>query len=106
MKVPVSAEKQARLEAQGVKAGPVTLGIRPTHMMLADGGVKGTVDVSEMMGSEVHLHLNTLGRDAIVIVPTTDLGGKRYTMGDEVTFTFSGDLVHLFDPETGKNLEY
>ena len=44
----------------------------------------GTVDVSEMMGSEVHLHVNADGKDVILVIPTTDLpaawrGGIPYT---------------------------
>ena len=47
-----------------------------------------------------------IGR-AIVRIPTTELaeeqrGGMGY--GTELHFTFREDLVHLFDPETGKNL--
>ena len=67
--------------------------------------LEGTVDVSEMMGSSVHLHITAEGRDCIVIVPTLntetdDLGG-----GAKVRFTFAPNAIHVFDPETEKNLE-
>ena len=105
--VKLSAEKARRLAEKGVESRPVTLGLRPTHAVLAEaGGVAGAVDVSEMMGSEVHLHVKALDRDAILIIPTTELAGRRITMGDEVRFTFDGALVHVFDPETEMNLEY
>jgi len=43
----------------------------------------------------------------VLRIPTTELaeeqrGGMGY--GTELHFTFREDLVHLFDPETGKNL--
>ena len=85
----------------------IILGLRPIHAALSETeGVSGTVDVSEMMGGEVHLHVNALGRSAILIIPTTELSGRKIQMGDEVRFTFSGALVHVFDPETEENLEY
>ncbi len=110
--IPVSAEKQARLRQNGVKAQPVTLGIRPEHISLTGDStrmLRGTVDVSEMMGSAIHLHVNVLGRDAIIIVPTTELDANGHktvnTIGHAIAFTFSGNLVHLFDRELGSNLE-
>ncbi|MDY3712668.1 MAG: sn-glycerol-3-phosphate ABC transporter ATP-binding protein UgpC [Agathobaculum sp.] len=110
--IPISAEKQARLRQNGIKAQPVTLGIRPEHISLTGDStrmLRGTVDVSEMMGSAIHLHVNVLGRDAIIIVPTTELDANGHktvnTIGHAIAFTFSGNLVHLFDRESGSNLE-
>ena len=107
-----SEEKQARLLEQSVQSQPITLGIRPEHVSLVDAGEKtlsGTVDVSEMMGSSVHLHLNSLGQDVIVIVQTTDIDKERRSelkAGRELSFTFSGELVHMFSKEDEHNLEF
>ncbi|MDO4315545.1 MAG: sn-glycerol-3-phosphate ABC transporter ATP-binding protein UgpC [Oscillospiraceae bacterium] len=106
-----SDEKQANLTRNDVQPQRVTLGVRPEHIaLLGDGGqmLHGTVDVSEMMGSSVHLHLSALGRDVIVIVSTMDLRGPHpagFTSGQDIAFTFGGNVIHLFDRETGKNLE-
>ena len=103
----LSAEKAQRLAQQGVESRKVILGLRPTHAVLSEGsGISGTVDVSEMMGSEVHLHVKALDRDAILIIPTTELAGRKIAMGEQVRFTFDGALVHVFDPETEQNLEF
>ncbi len=67
--------------------------------------MKAKVDVSEMMGSSVHLHLSAEGRDVIVIVPTVDMK-KSYRMGDTVEFGFNGNVAHVFSKETDKNLEF
>jgi len=107
-KVELSAAKQANLAAKGVSAQKITLGVRPPHIALAksaDNAVKAIVDVSEMMGSEVHLHVNANGKDVVIIVPTLDLGGASYSYGSELYFTFTGDVCHVFDAE-GKNLEF
>ncbi len=69
----------------------------------SNGGVTGTVDVAEMMGSSVHLHITAEGRD-IIIVPTTDME-ERLNMGDTVRFTFKGNVAHVFSKKTDKNLE-
>ena len=108
-KVFLSDEKQTKLKKNGVKPGPVTLGVRPEHLLLTgdpNAMVCGTVNVSEMMGSAVHLHISACGTDTIIIVPTGDLeNANAYAIGSEVSFTFSGATAHLFDRETGLNLE-
>ena len=105
-KVELSAEKEARLLAKGVESQSVTLGIRPEHTDLVDNnGVAAKVDVFEMMGSSIHLHVTAAGKDVIIIVPTAD-GGNNFKMGQEVKFSFSGAVAHVFSKETEKNLEW
>ena len=108
-KVILSGEKQVNLKKNNVKPGPITLGVRPEHLLLSgseDNAIRGTVDVSEMMGSAVHLHVSACGRDTIMIVPTTEIeSSAAFTIGSPIAFTFSGSTAHLFDRETQKNLE-
>lgn len=100
----LSKEKQDRLKAKGVKEQDITLGVRPDHMVLADKGIRAKVDVSELMGTSVHLHVTALGRDVIAIVPTE--GRKVELAGQEIHLTFSGNVANLFSKEDEKNLEY
>ncbi|MBR0355466.1 MAG: TOBE domain-containing protein, partial [Oscillospiraceae bacterium] len=104
-RVELDPEKEARLLKNNVQSQPVTLGVRPEHTDLVENGVKAKVDVSEMMGSSVHLHLTAEGRDVIIIVPTIDMKGS-YHMGDSVEFGFKGNVAHVFSKETDKNLEF
>ena len=106
-----SEEKQKALLANNAQSGAVTLGVRPEHIMLcADGGehsIQAKVDVSEMMGSSIHLHTNVQGKDVVMVISTVDLpagheGGFHF--GEDVSFTFGGNVMHVFDPETGKAL--
>ena len=72
----LSEEKQANLRRNNVKPGAVTLGVRPEHLLLsdsADNTISGKIEVSEMMGSAVHLHVSACGSDTIIIVPTTEI---------------------------------
>ena len=105
IKVELDAEKEARLLANNVQSQEVTLGVRPDHTTIADAGVMAKVDVSEMMGSSVHLHVSAEGRDVIIIVPTIDMKGN-FAMGDTVHFTFDGSVAHVFSKETERNLEW
>ncbi|MBE5785015.1 MAG: sn-glycerol-3-phosphate ABC transporter ATP-binding protein UgpC [Clostridiales bacterium] len=109
-KVYLPEDKQAALRAAGAEAQDITLGIRPEHIMLsrsdADAHITATVDVSEMMGSSIHLHANMGGKDVVIIIPTLDLGAREQdlTFGTKVDFTFGGNVVHMFNKETGMNL--
>ena len=103
--VELSEDKQERLKANNVAEQDVILGVRPDHLTLCDNGIKGTVDVSELMGSSVHLHVAAAGRDVIVIVPTNGEVAS-FPMGTEVNLTFGGNVAHVFSKETEKNLEF
>ena len=104
-KVELDEEKEARLLKNDVQSQDVTLGVRPDHTDLSQDGVAAKVDVSEMMGSSVHLHVSAEGRDVIIIVPTIDMKGN-YHMGDTIHFSFGGNVAHVFSKETDKNLEF
>jgi multiple sugar transport system ATP-binding protein len=107
----LSDEKQANLTAHNVEPQDITLGVRPEHIALMGDGtnmIHGTVDVSEMMGSAVHLHLQACGRDTIIIVQTMDLQGPNkvdFSIGSPIAFTFGGNVAHMFSKTTEKNLE-
>ena len=105
VKVKLDEKKTARLLKNNVQSQPITLGVRPEHTNISDKGVPAKVDVSEMMGSSVHLHVDADGRDVIIIVPILDME-DNYKIGDLVHFTFAGNVAHVFSKETGKNLEY
>ena len=107
--VELSPEKQAALAAKNVAPQAITLGVRPEHIMLTDNGIAAKVDVSEMMGSAVHLHVNDGKQDVVIVVQTMDMTGHQlssFTSGTVINFTFNGNVAHLFNKETGKNLEF
>lgn len=97
------------LAEHGVEEGPVVLGVRPEHMAFSlkpsAQSLKCSVVVSEMMGSELHLHLECVdGSQIIVRVPTVELTDDERrsanTPGSTVYITFSGKVMHLFDKES------
>ncbi len=109
-KIELPEDKQKALKEKGTAPQDITLGIRPDHIVLSEGGaaaIPATVDVTELMGSTIHMHVNISGKDAIVILPTIDLNGEQkngFAYGSKVNITFGGNVVHLFDKKTEKNL--
>ena len=106
--VVLSEEKQAKLAANNVEEQEVTLGLRPEHIVLADSGVPAVVELYEMMGASVHLHVAALGKDVVLVVSTMDMTPAQLAalqMGSNIKFDFSGSIAHVFSKETGVNLE-
>ena len=109
MKVKLSEEKQKNLFAKKISGQPVTLGVRPQHILLCGeaDSMRASVEVSEMMGSEIHLHVNMNGQEVVIIVPTMDLTGahiQHFVYNAVINFTFGGNVCHVFDCD-GNNLE-
>lgn len=107
VKVALPESKQKVLVEKNVNAQDITLGVRPSHITLGEGAntLSAMVDVSEMMGIEVHLHDNARGRDVVVIVPTMDLSSVNFAAGTTLHLHFDGNVCHHFDSE-GKNFEF
>ena len=106
--VELSAEKQAKLAANNVAEQDIVLGVRPEHIELSKDGINAKVDVSEMMGSSVHLHVTAMDRDVVLVVSTMNMTGAEVaalTAGAPVKFNFAGHVCHVFNKETGINLE-
>ena len=110
--IPVAAEIAAKLTAKGQGSADITLGVRPEHITLTDdtaSAIEATVEVSELMGSEIYLHA-TVGaekQNVVMRIQTTDLpeqyrGGVPY--GTKLNFTFRPQLIHMFDPTSEKSL--
>ena len=108
MKVELSDEKQKALAKNNVAPQKIVLGVRPEHIELGKEGIPATVDVSEMMGSSVHLHVTAMGRDVVLVVSTMNMTAAEVAAlntGANVKFNFAGHVCHVFSKETGINLE-
>ena len=105
--VELSEDKQAALAKNNVAEQDIVLGVRPEHIVL-ESGIAGKVDVSELMGSSVHLHVDSMGRDVVMVVSTMNMTGAEIaalTNGANVEFNFPGHVCHVFNKETCVNLE-
>ena len=108
IKTILSEDKQAALTKNNVAEQDIVLGVRPEHITLEKSGYEGKVDVSELMGSTVHLHVESLGRDVVMVVSTMNMTAAEVaglSHGSAVHYTFPGHVCHVFNKETGINLE-
>ena len=110
-KIAISPETGKALEAAGVTSLDVTAGVRPEQMQLANadkpGAMSGTIDVSELMGSTVHVHASVDGYDFVLVIPTIDFDGalgRSFADGAPISFKFEPNAVHFFDKASGKNI--
>ncbi len=104
---------QKKLAEKNIAATAVTVGIRPEHIHFStqssDAALSAVVDVSEMMGSEIYLHVTVTGKDFVLRIPTTELPVEHrsgFPYGTQIHFSFPPELIHLFDSETERNLLY
>ena len=113
-KIEVDGEKKEELKAKQIGSMPVKLGVRPEHIVLADvnspSAIPCTLEVNEMMGSELHLHVYTEdGTRLIVRIPTIGLTleqRKEMVYGKKLYITFESKVMHFFNKETELNLIY
>ena len=111
-KIPVSGEKGKALLARDIQSREIILGVRPEHIVIADGkgkeSIPTTIEVNEMMGSELHLHVvSEDGTKIIVRIPTISLSEKQKEQmmyGQPLNITFEGKAMHFFDPESELNI--
>ena len=99
------ADKQEALKKMDKVPVDIIAGVRPVHIHLSQDGIDAMVDVSELMGSELHLHVNSNGKDVVIVVPTTDIDvGAVHGGHKPVKYSFRPELMHFFDKETEKNI--
>ena len=112
-RIEVDGETGENLAAKAVDSRSVVLGVRPEHITLSQPGphaIPCTIIVNEMMGSELHIHAETEdGAQLVVRVPTLGLRRQEraeLVNGAKIHVSFPGEVMHLFDPETERNLIY
>ena len=111
-KIEVSGEKGNVLSQKNTKAQEVILGVRPEHMYLKEEAGKDTIEcvvqVNEMMGSELHLHVLTSDNTKLIVrVPTINLSHaqrEKLVYGAKIHVSFEGKVMHFFDIETEESL--
>ena len=111
-KIPLNEDQTAVLSAKGTGSRDIILGVRPEHTTVlfdkAENAIECTIDVNEMMGSELHLHLSSANDDKIIVrLPTVDLTREQrasLSYGNKMYITFPAKVMPLFDPETERSL--
>ena len=112
VRIPLNEDQNAVLAAKKVTSRDIILGVRPEHTTVlfqqAENAIECTINVNEMMGSELHLHLTSAHDDKIIVrLPTVDLTNEQrhsLSYGNKMFITFPAKVMHLFDPETERSL--
>ena len=84
----------------------VVAGVRPVNVVISDDGtgIDAVIEVAEMMGSEMHLHMNTSGTEVIAIVTTLKMDIDEMSAGTKLKLKLQTEAMHLFDAETEESL--
>jgi len=112
VRIPLNPDQNDVLSRKGVGSQEIILGVRPEHTTVLfdgrDNAIECTINVNEMMGSELHLHLSSKNSDKIIVrLPTVDLTREQWhqlSYGNRLFITFPAKVMHLFDPESEKSL--
>ena len=112
VRIPLNADQNAVLAQKNAQPQDIILGVRPEHTTVlfeqAENAIECTINVNEMMGSELHLHLTSAHDDKIIVrLPTVDLTNEQrqsLSYGNKMFITFPAKVMHLFDPETERSL--
>ena len=105
-RIPLPSEKQAVLEQRKAQAQDITLGVRPEHISICEpeqAYIQATVDVSEMMGSSVHLHMTMQGREVVVVAQLMGVQNYDSCAGRRISLCFDESSMCMFDIDE-KNL--
>ena len=102
--IALTEAQQKALRAKQQPETDLVVGVRPVHLTLGGDHFSAKIDVSEMMGSEMHLHMTVADRDVVAVIPTAGLDLDSVRTGADVGFDFDPSLMHLFDKETEQNL--
>ena len=109
LRLELPINKQVPLKIKEIEPREITIGIRPDHIHLSSGGsaIPAKIDVSELLGNVIHLHISIDGENAVLVLPISDSSEDMHTMfpyGSDISVEFNLNFVHLFDMQTGQNL--
>lgn len=101
-----------QLASANIKEQDITLGVRPEFLTLTTAddpdAMKGTTLVKELMGSSVHIHVNTENnKNLIMVVRIWDVGQEtldQLVVGEPIYFKWNPIVECLFSKENDQNL--
>ena len=107
-KIKLPAEKNAKDVLVPYVDKEVIIGIRPEHVhnepnyleTMPEGIVEAKVEVTELMGAETYLYMNSEGHSINARVSPANTARP----GDTIKITIDPSRIHLFDKETEKTI--
>ena len=110
--ISLPSDIQKAVERLSAVSEKVILGIRPENLIVCDdnapNSVRAEIKVTEMMGSEIHIHGECFGSKKVIIkVQASDMTEEEQTellKRSFVSFTLRERTINLFDIDDGRNL--
>jgi len=104
-------EKQRMLLKRNMQSCKVTLGVRPENVLLCSeqdaGTITGTLEVTELMGSEMHVHVKVEGHIIVMKISRPEVMNELtfdVKSQKNIYFKPESNRIHIFDSESGNNL--
>ncbi len=88
-------------KAPGRTSDSVTIGVRPSHIHLAETGLSTQLFLSENLGESMLLNLQFGERVIKVRLPDV----RRFNDTEALHLAFDLDHIHLFDSQTGRRID-
>ena len=99
------------LKKRGNIPSEAILGVRPENLTIVPDGTENSISaqikVTEMMGSEIHIHADAAGKKIIIKVQIADMTDEEQTalLGRKtVSLAVRDRTINLFDKNDGRNL--
>ncbi|MDR1074576.1 MAG: sn-glycerol-3-phosphate ABC transporter ATP-binding protein UgpC [Treponema sp.] len=113
----IGANKQEQFKESKIQAADVIVGIRPQNFSLSfvpsANSFEATITVTELLGSEMFVHVNANGKPLIIRITGTetineliDVTHKKIENNESIAAYIAPDFrhLHIFDSETENNL--
>ena len=99
-KIILNDKKKGALTKENVKAQDIVIGIRPEHLNLAseenEFALKGKITVVELMGSSLHVHIDTEAeKNLVMIIPTANYSEEEMIATIDILKIFLSILTLL-----------
>jgi multiple sugar transport system ATP-binding protein len=88
------------LQARVEDGRPLTLGLRPEHLLPADDGLPGVISVVEPTGAETYVVARVAEREVTAVVRDR----RALRPGEPIRLRPDPAMMHLFDKETGRRI--
>ena len=102
VRIDLPVKQQQLLRLAGQQPQEVVCGIRPCHITVGEGRLKGQITMAERMGAEVNVHMHCAENDMTAVVSSVTY--RSLAQEKEVLFDLMPEEIQLFDPESGRNL--
>jgi len=98
--IELSKKQNEKLLKKNIKDTNIIIGIRPAHIEIGEGKIQAIVVMSELMGTDVYLHVTVENIELVIIISAQAFYDLKIKNGDNIKINFDETKLHLFDSES------